>query len=389
MTLFHLRTCLVLAIVVTLVYLKRPNYSSPPRRIQCVVTQDEGGLNFATVAAGMDPRVIGCKSQGIRGDSNPPVAIDAKDERIIMATYIFGGANKKYLRMFAESVRYSGIDVAIVGDHPPPFELPPNVRHVSITWDGLVDRVRHKVFGGEEPGELRRAPPYKVVDMKPLFAYLFPEVVEGYDWWGHIDNDMIIGNVTHFLPQKILKQADIICPIGGEKQTTWGPFMLYRNSKVTNELFFLSDRLKEILGAYSAVFFDEWGLNAKNAGLGNLEDIYKSTMAGIVDHQAERLGLRYRNADNITGRLDVWDGNCHGHENPKLCALCIFRQGAMTTTRKDDETEMEETMICHYQSGKAHLEKSLDDPIKLERMVQSGEFQASFPEGFDYIIASD
>jgi hypothetical protein len=48
------------------------------------------------------------------------------------------------------------------------------------------------------------------VDLKPFFAYLFPQVGEGYDWWGHLDNDMLLGNVHHFVTPEMLRNYDMI-----------------------------------------------------------------------------------------------------------------------------------------------------------------------------------
>jgi hypothetical protein len=300
-----------------------------------------------------------------------------RKERIIMATFVFGD-EKKYLRMFLESVRYSGIDVVIVGDHHPSYELPPNVHHVLITWNELVDRVYQRIFNGEEPGDLRKAGFYKVVDMKPLFAHIFPEIVEDYDWWGHMDNDLILGNVTHFLTQDLLEQSDIICPIKDHK--TWGPFMLYRNSKQINELFRLAELpLEQIIARKTPWFFDEWGQWAPRSLDPKIRS--KSSMSGIVETHAKRLGLRVRDGNDIAGRLEVWSGPCSRSGKPR-CAECVFSRGSITHV---DGNTSEPAMLCHYQHGKNNLVDSLQDQNKFESLALAGEFRVSIPEGFDHI----
>ena len=79
-------------------------------------------------------------------------------KRIIVASYLFGekSANTGYLQMFLESARHSGIDVAIVGFPKPGFPLPPNVKHINVTWDQFVDRVSTRLFNGENLPILRR-----------------------------------------------------------------------------------------------------------------------------------------------------------------------------------------------------------------------------------------
>jgi hypothetical protein len=47
---------------------------------------------------------------------------------------------------------------------------------VFCTWDDFVDRVANRLFDGHEPGTLRQASFYKIIDFKPLFAYIFIQI---------------------------------------------------------------------------------------------------------------------------------------------------------------------------------------------------------------------
>jgi hypothetical protein len=227
--------------------------------------------------------------------------------------------NQGYFQMFLESARRSGLDIAIVGSPVPPFSLPPNVRHVPITWEQFVALVRERILPEHtlEEMTLQSAEPYKIIDFKPLFAYLFPEQVEGYDWWGHIDNDLILGDVRHFLTPEILSNYDIISGIGdfpGEYHT-WGPFMLYRNTIVTNELFHLAKQDPfQLYGNQRPLFLDEWG-NADK------KKYFYSSMTGIIRKHHERLGLRLLRS----GFPLAWDGESElGHSrNWTECSLMI------------------------------------------------------------------
>lgn len=66
---------------------------------------------------------------------------------------------------------------------------------------------------------------YKIKDYFPLYGEVFSEYIEdgGYDWWGSIDADVILGNVNSFLKDKDLSSVDRI--FGN------GHFSLYRNTK--------------------------------------------------------------------------------------------------------------------------------------------------------------
>jgi hypothetical protein len=128
--------------------------------------------------------------------------------------------------MFVETASTSGVDFVILGYSRPPFPLPSNIRHVSVTWNQFVDLIADRLFEGKD---LRNASPYKIIDFKPLFAYLFPKKVKGYDW---------LGNATKFLTHSVLDQHDIISAI---PRKAWGPFTLYRNNQRVNELFRLAE----------------------------------------------------------------------------------------------------------------------------------------------------
>jgi len=155
-----------------------------------------------------------------------------------MVSYPFGetATQKNYLQIFVETAQWSGIDILLLGDYPVHFPLPDNVLHYLVSWEVLVQRIQENVLNGHEPRNLYQAKSYyKVTDFKPLFAAMFPKLVEGCDWWGHLDNDMMLGNLRHFLTPELLANYDIFCGI--DHEYTWGPFMLSRNTPTVNELF--------------------------------------------------------------------------------------------------------------------------------------------------------
>jgi hypothetical protein len=294
------------------------------------------------------------------------------EQKVLMSSYIFGEstANKRYLRMFLETAATSGIDYAIVGDYPLPYHLPPNVRHIPITWNQFVDRVYDRVFDGKETGDLREAMPYKSCDFKPLFAHLFPEEVQGYDWWGHIDNDLFVGNIRKFLTPDVLEHNDII---SGIHMKTWGPFTLYRNSHQINELFRLLEiPLEDIFDSTLSRFFDEWG--------GGPEDAPNDhTMHGLISKHGERLGLRWRGE---AGPYE-WDGHCRDLSDAKHCAECLFKDGRLFAGHGSQLNSCKEVMLCHMQFSKGDMEVSLEDQ-KMKSLLEAGMFRVSHPEGFDY-----
>jgi hypothetical protein len=313
-----------------------------------------------------------------------------KEESILLVSYVFGekAVKNRYLRFFIESARRSGTDVVIVGDHPLPFqELPPNVRHVLVTWDHLVDLVKERIFHGQEPGTLRQTEEYyKVNDFKPLFACLFPEQVEGYDWWGPVDNDMILGNLRHFLSGDRLSQYDVISGINHHR--SWGPFTLYRNTPVINELFRLAKRpLEEIFATNALRIFDEWG-GGDGLSYDAKGPTYESSISGIIEHHGERLGVRWNGFFPF-----VWDGGCLAESDKENCEECLLireepNKQRLVRSCADTSRCPEQVALCHFQHSKQKLDESLTDDSLMAQLLQEGQFKVNFVEGFKQLNAS-
>ena len=76
--------------------------------------------------------------------------------------------------------------------------------------------------------------PYKFCDIRPSIAYIFPEYIEGYDFWGYGDIDVIYGNIRNFITNEILAEHDVISV---RHDFLPGAFSLFRNCEKINLLF--------------------------------------------------------------------------------------------------------------------------------------------------------
>lgn len=96
--------------------------------------------------------------------------------------------------------------------------------------------------------------PYKLCDFKPAYGFLFGEIIEGYDFWGHGDLDVVYGNIRTFMTDEILKNFDIV---SSRHDYITGTFCLYRNNKMANELFMQSRDYKKVFSSPQHFCFDE------------------------------------------------------------------------------------------------------------------------------------
>ena len=250
----------------------------------------------------------------------------AKHGRVVLFTVIFGeeAMRAPHLPLWAKSASGSGVDYIILSDHPPGFEMPPNMRHISISFLELARLISDKLLDGYWP-EGRQllflwASKYKVIDVKPALGFLFRDYIADFAFWGHVDNDMLMGNVGEYLTSDVLSKYDIISGLkrgqtGRDILSTWGPFTIYRNVPKVTEFFRELD-LKYIYDNINAMFVDEWG--------GNEWSFYNWSMTKLINDRADARGIRVADQGFNTG----WDGQCFWKDelhDAKRCAECILK----------------------------------------------------------------
>ena len=98
--------------------------------------------------------------------------------------------------------------------------------------------------------------PYKFCDMKPSLAYLYPDAIADYDFWGYGDLDVIYGNISTFITPEILNEYDIVSTL---EKALGAHFCLLRNTPTINNLFFESKDYKWVFQDSRIFSFDEFG----------------------------------------------------------------------------------------------------------------------------------
>lgn len=95
---------------------------------------------------------------------------------------------------------------------------------------------------------------FKLNDFKPAYGFLFPEIFQGYDYWGQSDLDLIYGDLRGFLTEEMLNSYDYLSM---RHDYTTGCFSLYRNIKKINTFFMKSKDYKSVFSNYESCCFDE------------------------------------------------------------------------------------------------------------------------------------
>jgi hypothetical protein len=55
----------------------------------------------------------------------------------------------------------------------------------------------------------RPANAYKLCDLRPFYGFIHRDILEGYDFWGFGDIDLVLGNVRSFYTDDLLKKFDV------------------------------------------------------------------------------------------------------------------------------------------------------------------------------------
>lgn len=84
----------------------------------------------------------------------------------------------------------------------------------------------------------------KIHDYRAAFGVIFAEEIDGYDFWGHTDFDMVYGRVEEFVTDQFLDDLDIH---SNHYNYMSGPWSLYRSRPLINELFMEEPLWRDIL----------------------------------------------------------------------------------------------------------------------------------------------
>ncbi len=160
-----------------------------------------------------------------------------------------------YFDYFAHSCSFnSDIDFYIITDDKSyDKSVSPNIHFVYKTLKEINILATEKL-----DFETNISTGYKLCDFKPAYGFIFSNIVEKYDFWGHGDLDIIYGNIRKFMDQNVLDNYDVIA-LRDDYLT--GYFQLFRNNETCNKLFMNSKDYKKVFMSTKHYCFDETNFN--------------------------------------------------------------------------------------------------------------------------------
>lgn len=127
---------------------------------------------------------------------------------IIVILPYFGRLPEMFPFWLASCQLNSTVDFLVVTDQKIEGTTP-NVRVVMSSLAEVKHRLEQRL--GMDVW-LERA--YKLCDLKPLYGDIFREYVDGYDFWGYCDCDLVFGDIRRFLTDELLERYDYLLGLG-------------------------------------------------------------------------------------------------------------------------------------------------------------------------------
>jgi hypothetical protein len=176
--------------------------------------------------------------------------VDQPRNRIAILICYFGSL-PWYFHYFIHTCKFNPeVDFYIITDDESwTNKLPSNVKMIRKNIEAM-NQLATKRLGFST--DIREG--YKLCDFKPTYGLLFPEIVEGYDFWGHGDIDVIFGDIRYFMTDELLDNYELI---NVRHDFISGYFLLFRNNEKMNTLFMRSNDYKKVLSSHVHYCFDE------------------------------------------------------------------------------------------------------------------------------------
>jgi hypothetical protein len=214
------------------------------------------------------------------------------------------------------SVRHNPtIDWLIFTDAETRYDWPANVRIVHETWAWIKEKIQSNFSF-----KIKLETPWGLHAFKPCYGEVFSDYLDGYDFWGYCDCDVIFGDIRGFITENILKTHDKILWLGH--------LSLIRNTTMMKKGYKLATRNGDVL--YRRAFeeaigpcFDEVGFNdiVENNGF----SVFREMIFADFFHRSFlfkfiAVPLQCKDGEN-EHRIFLWENGrlfCHELNNSKV-----------------------------------------------------------------------
>ena len=261
--------------------------------------------------------------------------------KIIVIIPYFGKFPEHFL-FFLKSIEFNPkVQFLIVTDNDL-TNLPLNVTLKKMTFNDFVDKI-NSMFDFE----ISLKAPYKLVDYKPAYGYIFENDIKGYEMWGYADIDQIFGDILNLLPKNYTKYDKIF---------SLGHLTLFKNTFENNRLFMNAPK-----GTmdYSNVFQSEFiGVFDEINGIEKIfqlsgKRVYNDNVFADISWKTKRFVRVYSRLNKISvPEYHNMNYDAYLWKNGQLLGLSVDETGNIVS---------EELMYLHFQKRKLSGDSKLLD----------------------------
>jgi hypothetical protein len=155
-----------------------------------------------------------------------------------------------WMPFFLQSCRYNpDVNWIFFTDCGIPAEAPSNVQFRSISFAEYCAKVSARLGVEFQPRS-----PYKLCDLKPALGYVHADELEGFDFWGFSDIDLVYGDLRAYFTIDRLQRFDLLST---HERRVSGHLCLLRNTARMREAFMQVPGWQAKLSSVEHNAFDE------------------------------------------------------------------------------------------------------------------------------------
>jgi|ERR1700733_3845027 len=203
------------------------------------------------------------------------------------------GPLPSYFPLWVRSLEKNhSFDFLLFTDQLVATDKPDNLKIFNLSFQDLKN-----LISGKLSLDIDIERPYKLCDFRPAYGEIFADHLEGYDFWGSCDIDLLFGDLKKFITEDLL--------ISYKKIFSRGHLTLFRNEPAINAAYrsSLSVDYKRIFRSPGNFAFDEWsGIHRIFEELG-IDQYNEQIMADLKVNSAR---LVCSNLQNFADQIFVW-----------------------------------------------------------------------------------
>lgn len=237
----------------------------------------------------------------------------------------------EWFPLYLESCRWNPtIDWLFFTDCPVPQNAPKNVVFVSLSFADYQKLVSQKL-----EINFQTVSPYKICDLRPAFGFIHQEYLQGYDYFGFSDIDIIYGDIRAFYTDEVLRYSTL----STHPDRVSGHLFLFKNNEQWINVFRKIPRWQELMSHPSYLCLDEGALTKVLIGSRRIPKTVRQ-LWGILDAD-KRNHLFQERCSTVLAHFPWMDGTDNYPDN------WFWHRGKLTVESG------EEMMYLHFMNWKS------------------------------------